>query len=112
MESLQREVETMKNRQNEKSFNYKKIKHDYGKLRDKTRKEESALSKFFKRFENDLAFARNSILSFERDLSNIRSYNEDNLENKIDEYVNNSISYVQNMKTFITQVENTVMNIK
>lgn len=59
MEELQNEVEQMKQKQNEKSASYKKIKHDYHKLKTRAKKDESLLSKFVKKFENDLAFARN-----------------------------------------------------
>jgi len=70
MEELQNEVGIMKQKQNEKSLSYKKIKKDFQKLKSKTKKEGSVLNKFLKKFENDLAFARNWVLSFERDLAN------------------------------------------
>ena len=102
----------MKLKQNEKSSNYKKIKHDYGKLKEKVKKEESALTKFLKMFKNDLAFARNSILSFERDLSNMGSLDSDCQEERLSEYISNSITYTQNMKNFIDQTEETIKGLK
>ena len=59
MEELQQEVEVMKQKQNEKSASYKKVKQEYIKLKAKNKKDVSLLNKFSKKFENDLAFARN-----------------------------------------------------
>ena len=66
----------------------------------------------WKKFENDLAFARNWILSFERDISNISAIDDPNIEIKINEYMNNSLAYAHNMKAFISQFENTIGNLK
>lgn len=59
MEELQNEVESMKQKQNEKSESYKRIKQEYSKLKSRSKKDGSLLNKFVKKFENDLAFARN-----------------------------------------------------
>ena len=67
---------------------------------------------FVNKFENDLAFARNWILSFERDISNISAIDEPNIDMKINEYMNNSLAYAHNMKAFITQFESTISNMK
>jgi len=112
MEELQQEVEVMKQKQNEKSASYKKVKQEYIKLKAKNKKDVSLLNKFSKKFENDLAFARNWVLSFERDLSNLTSGDKENLECQIDEYLNNSMSYAQNMKAFISQIEKSMDAIK
>ena len=72
-------------------------------MKHKSKKEESILFGFVKKFENDLAYARNWMLSFERDMSNM---------DQADECISSSISYAQNMKTFIIQVENSINSIK
>lgn len=112
MEELQKEVELMKQQQSEKSSSYKKIKHEYSKLKGKSKEDEALINKFFKKFENDLAFARNWVLSFERDLSNITNLDERNMDQQLDEYLNNSLSYAQNMKAFIAQVEKSMSAFK
>ena len=48
MEELQNEVGIMKQKQNEKSLSYKKIKKDFQKLKSKTKKEGAVLNKFLK----------------------------------------------------------------
>jgi uncharacterized protein involved in exopolysaccharide biosynthesis len=59
MEQLQTEVEHMKAKQSQKSASYKKIKHEYTKLRSKSKYEQSIIHKFVGKFDNDIAFARN-----------------------------------------------------
>lgn len=111
MEDLQNEVHQMKSKINEKSASYKKIKHDYSNLKAKAKKDEQLMTKFLKKFENDLAFARNSILSFERDLSNFG--NPEQEENgHLEEYLGSATEYLQNMKAFILQVEGSTSAMK
>jgi septal ring factor EnvC (AmiA/AmiB activator) len=111
MEDLQNEVNQMKAKINDKSASYKKIKQDYSKLKAKEKKDEQLMAKFFKKFENDLAFARNSILSFERDLSNFG--NQEQEENgQLEECLGSAAEYLQNMKAFILQVEGSTATVK
>lgn len=112
VEELQKEVESMKRKQSEKSSSYKKLKHDYGKLKEKMKREEAALAQFIKRFENDLAFARNSILSFERDLSNVGSLDSECQDERVNEHIGNSITYTRNMKSFINQTEDATNELR
>lgn len=59
MEDLQKEVEQMKTKQSHKSATYRKIKQEYTKLRSKSKRDESLIARFMRKFENDIAFARN-----------------------------------------------------
>ena len=112
MEGLQREVEQMKVNQCQKSAYYKKMKHEFSKLKSKSKHHETLISKFINKFENDIAFARNWVLSFERDLSNMTNLDHHSPSQQLDEYLNNCISYAENMKQFIAQVESSMTSIR
>lgn len=71
VEQLKEEVEVMKQKQSSKSVSFRKLKKDYSKLKLKNKEEVRSGEEYRERIMNELAFAKNCTLSFERDLANI-----------------------------------------